>query len=285
MKPNFLIIGAAKCGSTTITSMLGMHRDVYTVPDEVGFFALDEIYKRGISWYESLFSHAEGVKCIGENSNHYTMKENFPCVLDRILNYFDPSDLKLIYSVRHPFEMIESFWIESRSHGGESMHYDFNTAVSRNMRHVVNTANYWSQIEPYRKYFSDEQIHIVFLEDLKNDQAKVIGECYDFLGVNPLPALELPNKRLNASESKKVVTPLKSRLREIKGYKKIVSLLPRSVKEILTEKLLMQKVKSRPKWNREVRDWVAQELAEDTRTFLNYCGKPEQFWQLKTSVE
>ncbi len=195
MKPNFLIIGAAKCGSTTITSLLGMHPDVYTVPYEVDFFAFDERYKRGISWYESLFSPAEGVTCVGENSNKYTMKENFPCVLDRILDYFDPSDLKLIYSVRHPFEMIESFWIERRSHGGESMHYDFNTAVTRNMEHIVNMANYWSQIEPYRKYFSDEQIHIVFLEDLKIDQAKVIGECFDFLGVNPSVAVELPTTR------------------------------------------------------------------------------------------
>ncbi len=69
------------------------------------------------------------------------------------------------------------------------------------------------------------------------------------------------------------------------GYKEIVSLLPGPARKILTEKLFMQKVKSRPKWNPEVRSSVAQELAEDTSIFLKYCGKPENFWQLKTTVE
>ena len=49
MKPNYLVIGAAKCGSTTISELLGLHPDIYMVPDEVEFFASDKIYENGIA--------------------------------------------------------------------------------------------------------------------------------------------------------------------------------------------------------------------------------------------
>ena len=278
MKPNFLVIGAAKCGSTTLSSLLNFHPDIYMVPDEVAFFAEDEIYAQGIEWYEALFSSAGNVQCIGERSNHYTMKERFPLALNRLLDHMKPDNMKLIYIVRNPIEMIESFWIEQRSHGGEEVHYDFNIAVKKNKNYLVDVANYWCQIELYREYFTDDQIHVVFLEDLKANQPQVIRECYAFLGVDPEIALALPDTKLNPSATKNLTSPIKSRLRNLKGYKAAVSLLPMSARKFLSKHLFMIKANSRPQWNAEVKAWVTQELAEDTRCFLEYCGKTTDFW-------
>lgn len=285
MKPNFLIIGAAKCGSTTISSLLKSHPDIYLVPDEVGFFAKDEIYAQGIEWYEALFSSAGNAQCIGENSNHYTMKEVFPLALSRLLAHMKPDNLKLIYIVRNPIEMIESLWIEIRSHGGEELHYDFNVAVRKNRNLLCDVANYWCQIGLYREYFADDQIHIIFLEDLKANQTQVMRECYAFLGIDPEVALDLPDTKLNPSAIKSVTSPTKSRLRNLKGYKAAVPLLPMSARKFLTKHLFMTKLNSRPQWDAEVKAWVTQELAQDTRCFLEYCGKPTDFWASVTTPE
>ena len=233
MKPNYLVIGAAKCGSTTISELLGLHPDIYMVPDEVEFFASDKIYENGIDWYENLFLPGKNLKCIGENSNKYTMKERHPLVLDRLLEYFDPSSLKLIYIVRNPLEMIESFWIEKRSHGGEDVHYDFNVAVKKNRDWLTDSANYWQQITHYRKYFPDKNIYIIFLEDLKLDQTQTMRGCYDFLGADPEFASSLVGKRLNPSTSKMLTKPIKSRLRELKIYQLITAILPVPIKKYL----------------------------------------------------
>ncbi|MEO1431668.1 MAG: sulfotransferase domain-containing protein [Cyanobacteria bacterium J06633_8] len=285
MKPNYLVIGAAKCGSTTISSLLSFHPDIYMVPDEVAFFADDEIYAQGIEWYEGLFSSAGNVQCIGENSNHYTMKEYFPLALNRLLAHIKPDNLKLIYIVRNPIEMIESFWIELRSHGGEDVHYDFNVAVKKNRNRLVDVANYWHQIGLYREYFADNQIHIIFLEDLKANQSQVMRECYAFLGVDPEVALALPERKLNPSATKTVTSPTKSRLRNLKGYKTAVSLLPMSARKFLTKHLFMKKLNSRPQWNAEIKAWATEELGQDTRCFLEYCGKPTDFWASMTTPE
>ena len=60
-KPSFLVIGAAKCGTTTLCSLLSRHPDVFVHPEkELNFFCFDELYDRGFAWYASLFEAAAG---------------------------------------------------------------------------------------------------------------------------------------------------------------------------------------------------------------------------------
>jgi len=53
-KPNFLIIGAQKCGTTSLFYYLSQHPQL-NLPaiKEIHFFDLE--YERGIGWYYSLF--------------------------------------------------------------------------------------------------------------------------------------------------------------------------------------------------------------------------------------
>lgn len=249
------------------------------VPHEVGFFAKDDLYAKGTDWYESLFSPAQEAKCMGENSNYYTMKELYPLACSRLIDYIQPSKFKLIYIVRDPLEMIQSFWIEKRSHGGEEVHYDFNVAVKKNTEWLLNVANYWQQLAIYRQHFLDEQILIVFLEDLKADQTRVMQACYSFLGVNSDFASELSATRLNASQDKKLVSPLKSRLRQLQGYKALVHLLPQSAKSFLDNQLFRKPVTTRPEWDKAIKAWVVGQLHNDIHEFLKYCDKPAEFWE------
>ena len=53
--PNFLVIGAMRCGTTLLDQLLRKNSDIYLPQKrkEVHFF--DRYYERGIEWYESFF--------------------------------------------------------------------------------------------------------------------------------------------------------------------------------------------------------------------------------------
>jgi len=57
--PDFVIIGAMKCGTSTLHEQLAAQRSVYmSTPKEPNFFSDDEQWGRGIGWYTSLFEAA-----------------------------------------------------------------------------------------------------------------------------------------------------------------------------------------------------------------------------------
>ena len=57
--PDFIIIGAMKCGTSTLAAQLACQDGVFlTTPKEPNFFSDDEIYARGHGWYRSLFAAA-----------------------------------------------------------------------------------------------------------------------------------------------------------------------------------------------------------------------------------
>src|SRR3990172_9672083 len=52
--PDFLIIGAAKCGTTSLYNFMMKHPDIYpALWKEIFFF--DRYYPRGINWYRANF--------------------------------------------------------------------------------------------------------------------------------------------------------------------------------------------------------------------------------------
>ena len=66
-RPDFMIIGAMKSGTTTLYHYIGMHPGVFMCfPKEPMFFSRDEVYARGLDWYFSLFREAREDQICGE---------------------------------------------------------------------------------------------------------------------------------------------------------------------------------------------------------------------------
>ncbi len=280
MKPNYMVIGAAKCATTTVSKLLGQHPDCFMVKcKEPYFFSNDEVYTRGFDWYESLYDEAGSKKMRGEGSNRYTMKEVFPNTVSRIVSY-NP-DLKLIYIVRNPIARIESFWMQKRSHGGEEVHYDFNTAVRVNRDWLVDSSNYWQQLSVYRPHFPDDRIHIMFYEDFKADPETVMRRCFKFLDVDPNEPIVNSNIHIGHFSNKTIPMNTLSRLREYYIFRVGVKLIPKAMREPLKKHLFFKKIEGRPQWSAKTREWVADLLEADSRKFLEYYGKPKDFWNLR----
>jgi hypothetical protein len=278
MKPNFLVIGAAKCATTTIRSLLGRHPDVFMVPTESQFFNNDSVFVRGFDWYESLSAGAGSQTWRGEGCNGYTMKEAFPRAFERLTSY--APELKLVYVVRNPFERIESFWMELRSQHPDYVHYDFTKAVDVNRDWLTDSSNYLAQLEPYRRFYGDESIHVVFYEDLRLDPDHVMRGCFQFLGVDADVDVGASTARLNESEGKAVASPILSQLRSISLYRRAIDRLPFAPRDRIARTLLYHRIRQRPSWHPETRAWVADLLRDDLQQFLAEYGKMADFWNL-----
>jgi hypothetical protein len=104
----FLIIGAAKAATTTLSSMLTAHpQGIISSIKEPHFFAVDQVYANGWQWYQSLFNHASSAKAIGDASTSYSRLPHHPKTLSRIVEHLG-RDVKIIFIVSHPIKRIES---------------------------------------------------------------------------------------------------------------------------------------------------------------------------------
>ncbi len=201
--PNFIVIGSMKSGTTTLCHLLGQHPDVFmSEPKEVEYFCKDEIYAKGWDWYMSLFAGAKNKSAVGEGSTSYTKAPLFANVPERIARHLP--DAKLIYIVRHPLERVESHWMHRVQHG------DVRTfkKMLGDYPNLIDTSRYWSQIQRYRKFFKDDQILVLFFEDLRKKPDIVLKQCFNFLNVDSGVSLANPAERRNVTPKSRAESDL-----------------------------------------------------------------------------
>jgi hypothetical protein len=173
-RPDFLVIGAQRCGTTLMHRLLEEHPEVY-VPKhrkEVHFF--DEHYERGERWYREFFPFdREGFAAIGEVSPAYLADPKVP---ERI-HEFDPH-MRLVVMLRHPVERLWSAYHHlHRINGFTRSFEDF----IREDLDAVERGKYAEQLSRYVARFPREQILVVVLEDLILDPDAELGRIQQFL--------------------------------------------------------------------------------------------------------
>jgi hypothetical protein len=272
--PNFIVIGSMKSGTTTLCHLLGQHPDVFmATPKEIEFFCKDDIYARGWDWYLSLFADAKNGSAIGEGSTSYTKSPLFPNVPEKIARHLP--DARLIYIVRHPLERIESHWMHRVQHGDVRPF----KKMLREYSNLIDTSRYWFQIQRYRKYFGDDQILVLFFEELKKNPEMVLKQCFTFLSVDPSVKIANPAERRNVTRQFSAEVDLLKRMRKNAALDVIGRLIPVFLKNFLKERLEIR-VDSRPPWDEAMRCWVIDEISYDVRTFLDFYNKPVDFWDM-----
>jgi hypothetical protein len=106
--PDFVIVGAPKCGTTSLASALGLHQGVsFSCIKEPHYFALDYPNRREVenfSDYDRLFVGATASDLRGEASTSYLFsREAVPAILRQ------RPDAKIIAMVRNPLDMFVSW--------------------------------------------------------------------------------------------------------------------------------------------------------------------------------
>ncbi|NER28093.1 MAG: sulfotransferase domain-containing protein [Symploca sp. SIO1C4] len=275
--PNFVIIGVPKSGTTSLYNNLIKHPDVFLPHQkkEINFF--NRYYHRGKQWYENHFQTLAGETAIGDGSCYLSVTSLWPDVPRRLVN--DLPEAKLIYMVRHPIDRLESMWCEHVRDGDRIP--EFNIAV-REWRPLIDSSLYWQQINQFRRYFSDEQIAIIFFEDFLADPKTVLKHCFEFLGVNP--TYNIPNADKNYNPRSKMLRDgaIWFALRRTK-FGLAARRLPQPVKNVF-RKFLRKKMDFAPIWEETTLKWTVDLIEKDARQFLKHAGRDESFWDLGTKM-
>lgn len=271
--PNFLVIGAAKCGTTTVCDLLAEHPDVFmSDPKEPHFYSRLTKFHERRTWYESLFAGAEGCAAAGEGSTSYTHPHRIDFVVPRIRE--DLPDARLIYVVRHPVRRLESDW-KMRLREGRASN-SIVDAVDKQAS-LVTFGLYWKHLSLYREAFADEQILVVFLEDLAEDPEGQLPGLYRHVGVDPTFVPEDPGRERNAADDYREDGAVASAVKKVPGISSVKQAVPawvtRSLKNVLTAPH-----DPTPDWDPDALRLVESYFRKDTRRLLRHCEKPEDYW-------
>lgn len=182
-KPNFLIIGAAKAATTSLSSMLSLHPQAAIVrTKEPHFFSDDMNYDKGWDWYQSLYNHSRKKKAIGDASTSYSRLRRFPNTIPRLKKHL--GDIKIIYMVRHPLERIVSAYLQLLSERCiNPMISSVNEAVERNPV-MVDSCRYWEVFDAYRTEFGEPNIKVVWFEEFSENPQRVFTDVCRFLCID-----------------------------------------------------------------------------------------------------
>ena len=277
MIPDYIIIGAMKCGSSTLCAYLEDHPGTFMVKGEPRFFSHDEHYAKGPEWYEDQFAGAAPDQPKGEGSNAYTHAAWFPEAPARMAAY-NPA-LKLIYITRHPVERMTSAWVQRRVDMGDRISASIDEALRNERDLFLDQSLYWKNLQAYRAHFPDSQIHLAFMEDLKRDPRAVLRGLCAFLGIDPDVEARRPHQ--NKSADKHVPTSSWSRLKRLPGLTAVAkAFLSAETRMALRTRFFSRSAKEAATLLPGTRAWLADQLRDDSAAFLAHAGKPADFWSL-----
>jgi hypothetical protein len=246
--PNFIIIGAAKSATTTLTTILPRHPEIYiSHPKEPKFFG--RRYDKGWHWYGRLFKAGKGCRLRGEGSTMYASAlksfTHAPALMHRYL-----PDLKLVYVVRDPLKRIVSQWRHRK--GRQPRTRDFQQLMaSRHLRRlVVGCSLYHERLQSFRQFYPDNQIHCLTFEDLIATPRPTLTGLLTFLG---------------ASTTGDEVSLLLDQ-----------GALPQVNEAGEKGRLLVPE----PQWSEKLSRQVLEVVRPDAEQMLTYMGKPLNTWDL-----
>ena len=257
-KPNFIIAGVARCGTTSLFHYLKQHPqiDFPTVKEPKYFSSInlklphqgpgdhtvdDKIIKTREKYYE-LFKELDNQKMIGEASSDYFFYHQHS--VDEIKK--ELGDIKIILCFRSPIERSYSAYTNLIRDSRETLEFEKAIEIENERMH----ANYdwmwaYKQGSLYSeglKTFQDnfKQVKVIFTEELEKNPAKILQEVFEFLGVNSNHEIDTTTKYSHSGKPKsKIIAKLNNRNNKFFfAFREIVlKLIPRTISEKIASKL------------------------------------------------
>lgn len=179
MKPSFIGIGAQKCASSWLFDILADHpQAAVSKQKELDYFSYH--YERGYVWYERQFHAKPDARAIGEISPSYFNEASVP---ERAKLY--SKDLRVLLSLRDPVERALSQHRHLVRIGYvEGPDYSFEAALANNPSYVEQ-GRYAVHLGRWLACFPQERIHVVLMDDIKQNAESAARGVYAFLGIDP----------------------------------------------------------------------------------------------------
>lgn len=216
-QPSFaFIVGAPRCGTTTLASFLRQHPDIcFSSVKEPHYFTqfnLSELSDRELAervehdYLDRYFDHCQAEKIKAEGSVTYLYA---PENMEPVLRLWP--DAKFIIALRDPLAMLPSLHARLLVTGDENIP-DFKRAWATipdraNGKAIPRTAidprflqydaagALGSRVEQFFRAVGRDRCHVVLFDDLANDPATTYRDLCGFLGIEPWPSTKLKQRR------------------------------------------------------------------------------------------
>lgn len=212
--PNFLLVGAKRCGSTSLFTHLLEHPDVATLfpaaEGKKGTHYLDRHSERSLAWYRSHFALRRSSRVCGEASTYYFAHPASAQDAAALV----PS-AKIIVLLREPAERAFSHYRDEVKNGNETLSFSDALAVENErlapeLERMCRDRHYYSFVHEHLAYaawgryaehlgrwlsfFPPEQVLVLRSEDMFTAPGVVFRRCTDFLDLTPFqPAFRRHN--------------------------------------------------------------------------------------------
>jgi len=226
--PNFMCIGAAKSGTTSLYDILRQHSKVF-IPSfkEPHFFDIPSVYQHGIEWYQkTYFKDLKNEICIGDFSPTYLFDEY---AAQRIWNDLGPK-MKFIIILRNPVDRAYSHYLHSKRDEHED--FSFKDALSLEEKRVnkndylaylrlsyIGQGMYFEMLQRYFKLFPRDNFLIInFEQEFVIQRDNTINKILDFLALDN----EGINVNISSNKASKARSIWLKRLMKKTGWWRII---------------------------------------------------------------
>lgn len=203
VRPNFLIVGAMKAGTTWLSYNLKNHPQVFIHREELHFFNNPQNLNRGLSWYESHFAEGKGAIAIGEKTAGYLLDPQAP---ERILKSLP--GVRILIVLRNPVERAISQINHHIRYGSVPPDLSTDHLLDSDAFHkidykysILQRGHYFEQVERYYRFFGPKRISILINEtDIRQDPKLTLRKTCQFLEIEP--DFDFPSKDKKIHENR-----------------------------------------------------------------------------------
>jgi len=273
--PNLVVIGAQKCGTSSLHSYLDLHPEIsMSRRKEINFFIKERNWERGIDWYRQHFDPEAPVS--GESSPNYSAFPHFDGVPERMASLIP--DARLVFLVRDPLDRIASHWLHNYAQRRERG--DLQTTLLDPDDSYITRSCYDLQIQQFLRYFHASQILVLDSDDLRHRRLYALRRVFEFAGVDPdfyHPGFEQLH---HSSDLKRRATPVGLQARRL--VRPLVRRGPavtiwRGIERVLS---MSHPIETRPDVRLAVGNTVLTQLREDAERFRTRTGAVIGHWSI-----
>jgi hypothetical protein len=274
MRVDFMIIGAQKCGTTSLAGQLAQHPQVcFCRNKEPGYFHQTEDWQAGLEQYHALYAPRPGQLC-GEASTFYTFYPEWRSTHKRLYAY-NPN-LKLIYIMRQPVERVISHYAHDLVR--HSVQGPPEATVFKDPAYV-NRSRYAVQLRPYLELFGRGNVLLLLFEEYIRNQQLSLCEIADFLQLDPAGFDQTGDVHAHSSVGKEQIRYAWLRkLTTSSAFDLARTYLPPSIRRPI-RRLLSDQLDEKPVFSSELKCELWRLLADDVVSVEQWLGRPLPIWR------
>lgn len=278
-RPAFLIIGAMKCGTTSLAESLVRQTNVdFPCGKEPAVLSQRDAqaFAKGAIRYIEQMNGASSDRLVGDASPQSTFRDDLAA--ERAMEIFGP-ELKLVYIVRDPVARAVSHFRHAWQ-GGWQMAPSADKAFEKEPM-LFEVSSYRKQLSKWTRVFGESSVLVIRFEDMIKDQASWLERVCEHIGANRADGqMQLEHSNQSGEQGRSIVP--KSIWRLLQTLKKLpaVHAIARSSAGLSVKRALMQNDEP-PEPSQVTLAKFSQLLESESNQFAQEQGwQPEQYWDL-----